>query len=329
MKFKINLKIENKKKQLEFRRKMCRLKMLESRFDVYTHQNIIKNGRRHLFHIVDESPWPITMAFSIFIMFVGFVMYVHLHMHGGFLFLLGLLLVIYTSINWWRDVIREATFLGHHTSVVRKMMKAGMKLFIVTEVMFFFGFFWAFFHSSLAPAIWIGGIWPPEGFHAPTHKGIAVINTGLLIASAVCITLAHRAIRRNKTREARVGFGMTLMYAFTFLGFQAYEYRNLGFTIADGVYGSTFYMITGLHCFHVIAGTIFIIVCYLRFEKRHFSRKHHLGMLFAVWYWHFVDIVWIGLFFSVYWWGGKKVYVSHEKYLSIVLKAFGNISSLT
>lgn len=308
MKKKIEIKMRTKSKLF------YNYKVLSNNWELYYKEYIVKQGRRHLFHIVDESPWPLSMGLSVLIIFIGFTMYVHIHERAGIIFFLGLALSVYTMINWWRDVIRESTFLGHHTSVVRQMLRAGMKLFIVTEVMFFFGFFWAFFHSSVVftPDI---GIWPPAGFFAPTHKGIALINTSFLLASGISVTLVHRSVKRNNRMETRIGFAVTLFYAFLFLSFQCYEYFNLEFTITDGVYGATFYMLTGLHCLHVIAGTIFLIVCYSRFECYHFSRKHHLGLLFAIWYWHFVDIVWIGLFFIVYWWGGWKVTVDPFRYM--------------
>ena len=124
-----------------------KIKLLTDKGDPYYNKYILQNKRRHLFHIVDESPWPIAMGWAVFMTFVGFVMYIHMNEKAGVLFFLGLIFVIYTLINWWRDVIREATFLGHHTKIVKMMMQAGMKLFLLTEVMFFVGFFWPFIYS--------------------------------------------------------------------------------------------------------------------------------------------------------------------------------------
>jgi cytochrome c oxidase subunit 3 len=291
-------------------KKLYKLSKLIKKWEPYYQIYIVENKRRHLFHIVDESPWPILMACSLFMCILGFIMYCHLNKNAGILLGCGAISCIYILINWWRDVIREGTFLGHHTKIVRKMLMKGMQIFILTEVMFFLGFFWGFFHSSLAVNTQFGGMWPPVGFEAPIHKGIALINTGILLSSGASITWAYRSVRRNVRWQARTGFIITIIYACMFLRIQGHEYFNLPFNISDGVLGSIFYMLTGLHCFHVIIGLIFIIVCYLRFEFYQFKKNHHVGLVCAVWYWHFVDLVWVFLFLIIYWWGGWRV--EHE-----------------
>lgn len=307
----------NKRKKIE-----RKYKILTDKWDPYYYKYIVRNKRRHLFHIVDESPWPLIMACSLFLFFFGFIMYCHLNKNSGIFIFGGLFLCIYTLINWWRDIIREATFLGHHTRIVQKMIMIGMKFFILTEVMFFFGFFWGFFHSSLVVNFNIGSVWPPLGLNAPVHRGIAIINTIILISSGITLTWAHRSVRRNVRWEARLGFLWTLIYACMFLKFQFYEYFNLLISMEDGIVGSTFYMLTGLHCLHVIVGAIFIFICYLRFEFFHFKKDHHVGLICAVWYWHFVDIVWICLFFMLYWWGGWVVNTNIVGYIHALNGAF-------
>lgn len=269
----------------------------------YYRKYTINNKRMHKFHIVDRSPWPFRLSISILIMLIGLVMYLHLVKHGGKVFCLGLVLVIVISAYWFIDIIREATYLGHHTTAVQSMIKKGMLLFILSEIMLFFAFFWAFFHSSLSPSIWIGSVWPPKGINTPIATGIPLLNTALLIFSGVTITLAQTGIEKREYRWAHVGFIYTIFCAVVFLCLQGYEYIHLSFTLADGIYGSCFFMLTGLHGFHVLLGTLIIMVSYGRFIKGQFNRKHYLGLKLGAWYWHFVDGVWILLFIWVYVWG--------------------------
>lgn len=215
----------------------------------------------------------------------------------------GLVLVVLLMIIWWRDVIREATFEGHHTLVVQKGLRYGMLLFIVSEIMFFFAFFWAFFHSSLAPTIEIGSIWPPEGIHPFNPKEIPLLNTIILLTSGATVTWAHHSILLGKKFEAVYGLIATVLLAILFTALQAFEYSEAAFNISDGIYGSTFFMATGFHGFHVIIGTLFLTVCLFRLINNHFTILHHFGFEAAAWYWHFVDVVWLFLFVSIYWWG--------------------------
>ncbi|HEY4874958.1 MAG TPA: cytochrome c oxidase subunit 3, partial [Puia sp.] len=204
---------------------------------------------------------------------------------------------------WWRDVIREATFEGMHTRIVQRGLRLGFVLFIVSEVMFFFAFFWAFFHSSLAPTIQIGSIWPPAGIEVFNPFGIPFYNTYILLLSGVTITITHHAMINGDARIAKLNFLKTIFLACMFTSLQVFEYLEAPFTIADGIYGSTFYMATGFHGMHVIIGTIFIAVCFVRLIFSHFTKQHHIGFEAATWYWHFVDVVWLFLFVSIYWWG--------------------------
>jgi len=265
--------------------------------------NIMLSYQRHFFHLVDPSPWPFVTAMSAFVMMNGSVMYFHSIKGGNFVMLLGLSLVVATMAIWWRDVVREATFQGHHTKVVQTGLRYGMILFIVSEIMFFFAFFWAFFHSSLAPTVEIGSIWPPEGIHPFNPWEVPLLNTIILLSSGATVTWAHHAITTGIRYEAIYGLILTVFLAVIFTCLQAYEYLEASFNIADGIYGSTFYMATGFHGFHVIVGTLFLTVCLVRLIKYHFTTTHHFGFEAAAWYWHFVDVVWLFLFVSIYWWG--------------------------
>lgn len=263
----------------------------------------MSNNIKHSFHIVDPSPWPVLTAFSAFSMLLGAVLYMHLFSLGSFLLPFGFIVTLVCSGFWWRDIIREATFEGDHTPAVQKGLRLGMLLFIVSEVMFFFGFFWAFFHSALAPTIEIGAIWPPVGIAPFDPWDVPLINTLILLSSGVTITWAHDAIVSDKFVDATSAFICTLVLALSFTILQAKEYLEASFNISDSVYGSTFYMATGFHGLHVIIGTCFIFVCFIRHLLGHFKPELHFGFEAAAWYWHFVDVVWLFLFVTIYWWG--------------------------
>jgi cytochrome c oxidase subunit 3 len=259
--------------------------------------------QKHLYHLVDPSPWPIITAFSTMSMLIGVVMYMHSIYNGLLVGILGFAATSFCAGLWWRDIIREATYEGHHTSVVQVGLRYGMILFIVSEVMFFFAFFWAFFHSSVSPTIEIGSVWPPEGIVPFNPWQVPFLNTIILLTSGATITWAHHSILAGKREEALAGLEATIGLAIVFTALQGYEYMNAGFSISDGIYGSTFYLATGFHGFHVLVGTTFIIVCTLRLFYYQFTREHHFGFEAAAWYWHFVDVVWLFLFVSIYWWG--------------------------
>lgn len=264
---------------------------------------ITDREKKHPFHLVDPSPWPFVGAFSSFLMMTGVALYMHFYSKGGFFLILGLFTLITTMIIWWRDVIREATFEGHHTSYVRQGLKMGMVLFIVSEFMLFFAFFWGYFHSSLNPTLELGCTWPPVGIIPMNPWGIPLLNTFILLTSGATVTWAHYALIAGYRRQVIESLIATVILAAVFTGFQGFEYVNATFSISDGVYGSTFYSCTGLHGFHVLVGTIFLTVCFFRNLNYHFTRTQHIGFEFAIWYWHFVDVIWIFLFLVIYWWG--------------------------
>lgn len=258
----------------------------------------------HCFHLVNSSPWPITTSVAIFLMLFGTIMYLHTWVYGGELLTLGFFFFIFCIVCWWRDIIVESTYEGQHTKNVQMGIKLGMVLFIVSEVMFFFGFFWGFFFLSVTPAIWVGSVWPPIGLETPSPWQIPFLNTVILIFSGISLTWAHYSILVKKRLESLNSLLITILAGGLFLGFQVYEYLESNFFISSGSYGSTFFMTTGFHGFHVFVGLTFIIVCFLRQIDYHFTDEHHIGFEAASWYWHFVDVVWIGLFLAIYWWGG-------------------------
>lgn len=258
----------------------------------------------HRFHLVTLSPWPIAVSGAAFLVPIGAVQYMHnYNSFGLFYMMFGLVSVLSAMIAWWNDVVQEATFELMHTSVVQRGLKLGFILFIVSEVMFFFAFFWAFFHSSLAPTVEIGSIWPPAGIVTFNPFSIPLYNTYILLLSGVTITATHHAILSANFVVAKLNFLKTILLAISFTILQVFEYVEAPFSISDGIYGSTFFMATGFHGAHVIIGTIFISVCLGRTIAHHFTSTHHVGFEAAAWYWHFVDVVWLFLFVTVYWWG--------------------------
>jgi len=260
-------------------------------------------GQRHFFHMVTPSPWPFCTATNVFFIALSAVMFMHNYKNGGVYLILGFLNFLFILSLWFRDVIREGTFEGMHTKVVQKNLKFGFALFIVSEIMFFFGFFWAFFHNALAPAVEIGCIWPPIGINPIYPYKLPLLNTIILLLSGVSITVCHAAIRCAKTESLYKYFLVTLLFAIAFIFIQLFEYYTAAFAISDGIYGSVFYMLTGFHGFHVLVGAIFILVCYIRALFGHFTTTHHVGFECASWYWHFVDVVWLFSFIFVYCWG--------------------------
>jgi len=250
---------------------------------------------------VDSSPWPFFAGLSALILTVGFVSYVH--GFGDFLFKLGIFNLLAVMFVWWRDVIRESTFEGQHTKQVQEGLKTGFLLFIVSEIMFFFAFFWAFFYFAVNPSIFIGGVWPPMGLTILNPWKIPLLNTILLVSSGVTLTLAHHSIVYGSKDLAIKALLTTIGLALFFTLLQYYEYSNAPFSISTSSYGSAFYMLTGLHGFHVLIGTIFLTICLIRVYFNHFTRERHTGFETAAWYWHFVDIVWILLYIVVYIWG--------------------------
>ena len=206
------------------------------------------------------------------------------HGYGYITMLLGLFLIRITIIQWWRDVIREATFQGYHTTQVSKGLRWGMILFIVSEVCFFFAFFWAYFHRRLAPRPELGSCWPPAGITPLNPFEVPLLNTGVLLASGVTVTWAHHSLMEGDNPGGLQGLVATVGLGAYFTFLQAGEYYEASFTIADGAYGSRFFVATGFHGLHVLIGSTFLLVCLVRVWLQHFSTGHHFGFEAAAWY---------------------------------------------
>lgn len=253
------------------------------------------------FHVIGYRPWPALCAGSSLCMTLGLVTW--FHTTNPYPLLLALLALVLSIAQWWRDIIREATFQGLHTSVVAKGLRWGIIFFIASEVMFFIRIFWAFFHRRLAPTPEIGCRWPPPGITPLDPFAVPLLNTAVLLASGVTVTWAHHSLIEGDRKNAIAALGITVCLGAYFSVLQAHEYQEAPFTIADRIYGTTFFVATGFHGLHVLIGSIFLGVCFLRLVAYQFSPGHHIGFETAAWYWHFVDVVWLFLYISIYWWG--------------------------
>lgn len=324
--------------------------------------HFIEKKEKHHFHLVDNSALPLLTSFSVFLLVLSFVFWFHpLDSHiwntlDNILFQWAWMSFLIIILIWFITVLIESD-AGHHTLIVRQGLRYGMALFIISEILFFFAFFWAFFHVSLAPSVTIGCIWPPKSLQALEIWELPLTNTLLLLSSGFATTLAHKALwfTNKETYETRfkIYLLVAILLGIVFLCCQMLEYKyGITFSWKENIYGSTFFVTTGFHGFHVTIGTIFLIFCLARFypnlfhqiniylkakersvynwvinnisvdhryligflreraipetlrtNKLSLTKEQHLGFEAAAWYWHFVDVVWIFLFLTVYWWG--------------------------
>ena len=255
--------------------------------------------KNHPYQIVDPSPWPLLAALGAFLIAVAGALV--MHGHSKWSLAPGAVMTVLSAALWWGDVIRESHQKSIHTSAVQENLRIGMVLFIVSEVLFFAAFFGSYFYSSILPGEAVGHIWPPKEITPLDPFHLPYLNTLILLLSGTTVTWAHHEILNGRAREALKGLLITVLLGLTFTCIQAYEYMHAGFGIKDGVYGSNFYMATGFHGAHVMIGTAFLAVCAYRAWKNDLSPKAHVGFEAAAWYWHFVDVVWLFLFISIYW----------------------------
>lgn len=280
-------------------------------------------GKPHPYHLVRPSVWPLASAlaggfFAVMMLayFPGYRTALHTEPFSApFPWgpLLGAAGIMACMFFWWKDVIRESVVERAHTKIVEIGLRYGVALFIFSEVMFFFAFFWAFFGAAFFPPEAIGYKWPPENIHTIPAFDLPFLMTMILLLSGCTVTWAHHAILEGKQREMARALGLTVILGFVFLCFQVYEYAHAHFGFTDGIFPTTFFMATGFHGFHVFIGTVFLGVCWLRARKGHFTAERHFGFEAAAWYWHFVDVVWLFLFVSIYWWG-SEVGVDHTAF---------------
>jgi len=265
-------------------------------------------GKPHPYHIVRPSIWPLASSGAAGLLAVGAVMYMHdVTLFGGKVGIkgvtIGLLAVLLCMFFWWKDIIFETIKENVHNKITEIGLRYGMITFIASEVMFFVAFFWAFFNGAFYPTEAIGFVWPPAEIHILDPFDIPLLMTLILLLSGSTVTWAHHAIMHGNQKDMVTALGLTVGLGVLFMGFQVYEYTHLNFGFADSIYSSAFYMATGFHGFHVLVGTIFLAVCWIRAARGHFTKDQHFGFEAAAWYWHFVDVVWLFLFVAVYIWG--------------------------
>lgn len=253
------------------------------------------------YHVVDPRPWPIIMGANLWGVAAMFICWVNEIRLGSLYW--GIPLFVLTFYSWVRDIINEATFQGFHTEKVQSGLTLGFILFLISELILFFSFFWAFFHRALSSSVEIGCCWPPVGLECLDWRKVPLHNTALLVASSASITLRHNYLQWGDIWVATATYIATLGLSVIFIKNQYEEYAWSRFSISDGVYGRCFFMLTGLHGLHVIGGTCGLLFCFVRIMLLQFSSEHHVALTLAIWYWHFVDIVWLGLFFIIYIWG--------------------------
>lgn len=217
------------------------------------------------------------------------------------LFLTSVLL-FFICYFWWKDVVRERAYLRFHVLTVQNNLKIGIVWFIVSEVFFFFRFFWTFFHSSLNSVRELRELWPPLRVNVLNPLRVPLLNTVVLISSRLTVTWSHYSVLEGKFNEAYIGLVYTVFLRAFFTALQAMEYLDSRFSISDSVYRSIFFMATRFHGFHVLVRSIFLLVILFRIKNNFFSDKHHVRFECSIWYWHFVDVVWIFLYCVIYWW---------------------------
>ena len=291
---KIDTKINNKVKIYQYKR---------------IKSSIVNNGSvvlpSHPYHIVDQSPWPIALSCVLLSLTISAVLSFHGYIMGDLFLLCSFVLLIWGMSLWFKDILTEASYLGAHTDKVQKGISLRVVLFIISEIFFFLSIFWAYFHSSLAPAIEIGSEWPPKGIEPVDASEVPTANTTILLSSGSSVTVSHHSLVDKMIDWANNGSVATIIMALFFTFLQVMEYFGVSYTITDSVYGSTFYMGTGFHGLHVIIGTVFLLVGALRVYTYQVTNTHHVGVESGILYWHFVDVVWLFLFGAVYFWGGQ------------------------
>lgn len=256
--------------------------------------------QNHNFHIVSPRPWPLLIGFNslnLLMRIITIITFKNFILH-----FYRITMILIRSYQWWRDISHERSYQGFHTNSVVSGLRWGILLFITSEVFFFFRFFWTFFHNALAPNLEIGNIWPPLGVYALNPFQIPLLNTVVLLSRGITVTWSHHSLIKINNKTAKTTLFITIILGIYFSSLQAWEYLDLTYTIRDSRFGSIFFLATGFHGLHVIIGSLFLYFSYLRHNNNLFSLNHHTGLENAIWYWHFVDVVWLFLYRFIYWW---------------------------
>lgn len=255
-------------------------------------------------HLVTVSPWPISIAFSLFSFATSLVALMHHYHYAVYFLYFSLLLVLFIFGLWIKDILREFLFLGEHTASSKGRFLFSFNLFVLSEIFFFGGFIFSYFYSALVPSILLGNSWPPVGIEVLSPWSIPLLNTIILLVSGATITYSHNALLAKDRNNTLIGLFLTIALAWLFTAFQIFEYYESSFTLADSVFGATFFSTVSLHGVHVAGGTVFLMANYYRIWNYHFSSESHIGYESAIIYYHFVDVVWLFVFSFFYVWAG-------------------------
>lgn len=257
----------------------------------------------HPFHLVGPSPWPIYTSFSLMNLALSIGLTAHGYMPNTNFIFISIITIFYCMTLWFKDIIAESTYLGEHTKAVKKGITQGFFLFVISEIIIFASLFWAYLHSALNPTMEIGMSWPPAGIEAIAADELPLLNTIILLASGVTITMGHHALINANRKYTLLGFFYSTLLIFIFVILQGLEYTFAPFTIADGVYGSTFYSLTGLHGVHMIMLVVMLAVCTWRIYNYDFTNSSHVFAESTILYLHVLDVLWLFIYIIVYWWG--------------------------
>lgn len=252
------------------------------------------------YFILTLRPWPILISLNIFNIIISNIILINYKINIWFY--INLILILSISLTWWRDIIRERTFIGNHNFYIINLIKLRIILFIISEIFLFISFFWNFLHNSLSPSIELGLNWPPKNIKFFNPLLIPLLNTIILLTSRFTITLTHFYFLNNNKKITFIFINSTIILSIYFLILQIIEYKQATFTFSDSIFGSSFYIATGFHGLHVIIGTLFLITNLIRFYKIEISFIHHIRFEISAWYWHFIDIIWLFLYITFYWW---------------------------
>lgn len=256
----------------------------------------------HPYHLVSYSPWPLGSSIASLIMTIGIVL--SMNNYSKKILIVGIVLVLLTFILWVNDIITEGSLMGQNTSYVSRSITIGFVLFMISEIILFGSFFWAFIHLSINPSIELGNNWPPIGIESVDSKELPLTNTVILLTTGATITVSHNKYLSKEYKKTIVYIVITIVLLIVFMAFQYIEYKYSRFTITDSVFGSVFYMTTGLHFIHILIVTIYLIIVLIRIIYQRIVSVGIGSFEYCVIALHAYDIIWIFIYVSFYVWGG-------------------------